>query len=154
MTRMTTVYVVNGPNLNLLGTRKPEVYGSTTAAQLEAMCRAEATALGLELDFRQSNHEGRLVDWLQEIGAEAAAGRSVGAVLNPGAYAHTSVAIRDAIESARTPVIECHISNVHAREPFRHHSYVSAVALGVLAGFGVHGYRLAMRGLVELGRAG
>lgn len=146
---MTSVYVVNGPNLNLLGSRKPEVYGSTTAAQLEVLCRQEAAALGLELVFRQTNHEGQLVDWLQEIGAEAAAGRSVGVVLNPGAYAHTSVAIRDAIESANTPVVECHISNVHAREAFRHHSYVSSVALAVLAGFGVNGYCLAMRGLVE-----
>ncbi|MBM9476851.1 type II 3-dehydroquinate dehydratase [Nakamurella flavida] len=147
---MTTVHVVNGPNLNLLGTRRPEVYGTTTAAQLEELCRAEADTLGLELDFRQSNHEGQLVDWMQEIGAEAAAGRTIGVVFNPGAYAHTSVALRDAIEGAGTPVVECHISNVHARESFRHHSHVSAVAAGVVVGFGVGGYRLAMRGLLGI----
>ena len=147
---MTTVFVLNGPNLNLLGTRKPEVYGSTTLADVEKMCRAEATGLGLELQFRQSNHEGQLIDWIHEAGAAVKAGASIGAVLNPGALTHTSVALHDAIEGASLPVIELHISNVHAREEFRHHSFVSPVARGIVVGFGVHGYLLALRGLHAL----
>jgi 3-dehydroquinate dehydratase-2 len=145
---MTSVYVLNGPNLNLLGTRRPEVYGSTTLADVEEMCRKESASLGLELRFRQSNHEGQLIDWIHEAGAEARAGRCVGAVFNPGAYTHTSVALHDAIESVEElRVIELHISNVHRREPFRHHSYISPVARGIVVGFGVHGYVLALRGL-------
>ena len=147
---MTSVYVLNGPNLNLLGTRRPEVYGSTTLADVEDLCRQEAGKLGLELEFLQSNHEGQLIDWIHEAGAEVKAGRSIGAVYNPGAHTHTSVAIRDAIEGASLPVIECHISNVHAREEFRHHSFISPVARGVVIGFGVLGYTLAIQGLHRL----
>lgn len=144
---MTSVLVLNGPNLNLLGTRKPEVYGRTTIADVEAMCREEGGKLGLDVEFRQSNHEGALIDWIHEFGAEVKAGRCIGAVFNPGAYTHTSVALHDAIEGASLPVIECHISNVHKREEFRHHSYISPVAAGIIVGFGVHGYVMAMRGL-------
>ncbi len=144
---MTSVYVLNGPNLNLLGTRRPEVYGSTTLADVEDMCRQEAGKLGLDLEFLQSNHEGQLVDWVQEAGARVASGDCIGAVLNAGAYTHTSIALHDAIEGASLPVIEVHISNVHAREEFRHHSYVSPVARGIVVGFGVYGYVLALQGL-------
>ncbi|MEV4534702.1 type II 3-dehydroquinate dehydratase [Asanoa sp. NPDC049518] len=147
---MTSVYVLNGPNLNLLGTRRPEVYGSTTLADVEDLCRQEAGKLGLELEFLQSNHEGQLVDWVQEAGARVAAGESIGAVLNAGAYTHTSVALHDAIEGASLPVIEVHISNVHAREEFRHRSFISPVARGIVVGFGVHGYVLALQGLHQL----
>ena len=144
---MTSVYVLNGPNLNLLGTRKPEVYGTTTLADVEELCREEAAGLDLDLRFRQSNHEGQLIDWIHEAGAEVKAGRCVGAVFNPGAYTHTSVALHDAIEGVELPVVELHISNVHAREPFRHHSYISPVARSIVVGFGVYGYVLALRGL-------
>ncbi|MFD1537090.1 type II 3-dehydroquinate dehydratase [Nonomuraea guangzhouensis] len=144
---LTSVYVLNGPNLNLLGTRKPEVYGTTTLADVEELCREEAAGLDLDLRFRQSNHEGQLIDWIHEAGAEVKAGRCVGAVFNPGAYTHTSVALHDAIEGVELPVIELHISNVHAREPFRHHSYISPVARSIVVGFGVYGYVLALRGL-------
>jgi len=147
---MTTVYVLNGPNLNLLGTRRPEVYGSTTLADVEDLCRREAGKLGLEVEFLQSNHEGQLVDWIQEAGARVATGECVGAVFNPGAYTHTSIALHDAIEGASLPVVEVHISNVHAREEFRHRSFVSPVARGVVVGFGVHGYVLALQGLHHL----
>jgi len=151
---MTTVLVLNGPNLNLLGTRKPEVYGRTTLADVEEMCREEAGKLGLEVDFRQSNHEGQIIDWIHEYGAKVKAGDCIGAVYNPGAHTHTSVAIRDAIEGASLPVIETHISNVHAREEFRHHSFVSPVAAGIVVGFGVQGYLLALQGLHRISRAG
>jgi len=147
---MTTVLVLNGPNLNLLGTRKPEVYGRTTLADVEEMCRQEAGKLGLDVVFRQSNWEGQIIDWIHETGAAVKAGDSIGAVYNPGAHTHTSVAIRDAIEGASLPVIECHISNVHAREEFRHHSFISPVARGVVIGFGVLGYTLAIQGLHRL----
>ena len=149
---MSAVLVLNGPNLNLLGTRKPEVYGSTTLADVESRCSEEAGKLGLECDFRQSNHEGQLIDWLHECGAAVKAGTSIGAVFNPGAYTHTSVALHDAIEGASVPLIEIHISNVHAREEFRHHSYISPVARGTIVGFGVYGYVLAIQGLYELSR--
>jgi 3-dehydroquinate dehydratase-2 len=150
---MTAVLVLNGPNLNLLGTRKPEVYGTTTLADVEKLCAAEAAALGLQLEFRQSNYEGQLIDWIHEEGAKVKAGTSIGAVLNPGALTHTSVALHDAIEGVSLPVIELHISNVHQREEFRHHSYISPVARGIIVGFGVHGYLLALRGLHELSSA-
>lgn len=149
---MASVTVLNGPNLNLLGTRKPEVYGRTTLADVETFCRAEADKLGLELVFQQSNHEGRLIDWIHEAGAAVKAGDSIGAVFNPGAYTHTSIALHDAIEGAGLPVIECHLSNVHAREAFRHHSYISPVARAIVVGFGVLGYKLAINGLYELSR--
>ena len=151
---MSSVGVLNGPNLNLLGTREPEVYGSSTLADVERLCADEADRLGLRLDFRQSNSEGELVDWFQRAGAEAAAGRSVGVVLNAGAYTHTSIAIPDAIQATGLAVIEVHISNVHAREPFRHHSYVSAVARGIIVGLGVAGYPLAIRALHDAARDG
>jgi 3-dehydroquinate dehydratase-2 len=147
---MTSVAVLNGPNLNLLGTRKPEVYGTTTIAEMEEMCRQEAGKLGLDVDFRQSNHEGQLIDWIHEIGAAVKAGTSIGAVFNPGALTHTSVALHDAIEAASLPVIELHISNVHRREEFRHHSFISPVARGIIIGFGMLGYRLAIQALHEL----
>jgi 3-dehydroquinate dehydratase-2 len=150
---MAAVLVLNGPNLNLLGTRKPEVYGSTTLADVESRCREEAGKLGLDLEFRQSNHEGQLIDWIHECGAQVKAATSIGAVFNPGAYTHTSVALHDAIEGASLPLIEVHISNVHAREEFRHHSYISPVARGTIVGFGVYGYVLAIQGLYELSRA-
>jgi 3-dehydroquinate dehydratase-2 len=146
---MPTVLVLNGPNLNLLGTRKPEVYGRTTLADVEQLCREEAGKLGLEVDFKQSNHEGQLIDWIHEAGAAVKAGDCVGAVFNPGAFTHTSVALHDAIEGASLPVVECHVSNVHQREGFRHHSYISPVARGIVIGFGVYGYVLAIRGLVS-----
>lgn len=147
---MTTVLVLNGPNLNLLGTRKPEVYGRATLADVEALCRAEASELGWVVDFRQSNHEGVLIDWIHECADEVRAGRCVGVVLNAGAYTHTSVALHDAIEGVDVPVVECHITNVHRREEFRHRSFVSPVAAGIIVGFGVHGYVLALRGLHHL----
>jgi len=149
---MTTVLVLNGPNLNLLGTRKPEVYGSTSLADVEKMCEREADRLDLELVFRQSNHEGQLIDWIHEAGAAVKAGDCIGAVFNPGAFTHTSVALHDAIEGASLPLIECHISNVHKREEFRHHSFISPVAAGIIVGFGVHGYVLAIEGLRQLSR--
>src|SRR5947209_1422704 len=134
---MTSVVVLNGPNLNLLGTRRPEIYGRTTLAEVEAMCREEAQRLGLELDFRQSNHEGQLVDWIQEVGREAKAGRAIGAVLNAAAFTHTSVALHDAVEAVELPVIELHISNIHRREEWRHQSWISLVASGIVMGMGV-----------------
>ena len=149
---MTSVLVLNGPNLNLLGTRKPEVYGRTLLSEVERMCRDRAEELGLELVFRQSNHEGQLIDWIHEFGREAQDGTCIGAVYNPGAHTHTSIALHDAIEGAELPVIELHISNVHSREPFRHHSYISPVARGIVVGFGVLGYPLAISGLHQLTR--
>jgi 3-dehydroquinate dehydratase-2 len=141
------VLVLNGPNLNLLGTREPGIYGAQTLADVETICRDEGRRLGLEIDFRQSNHEGELIDWIHAAGRDHAAGALMGVVLNAGAYTHTSVALHDAIKGAGVPVIELHISNVHAREPFRHHSYLSPAARAVMAGFGVRGYALAIAGL-------
>ena len=149
---MTSVLVLNGPNLNLHGTRKPEVYGSTSLADVEEMCRQEAGKIGLDVDFRQSNHEGVLIDWIHECGRAVKAGECIGAVYNPGAHTHTSVALHDAIEGAEVPVIELHISNVHKREEFRHHSYISPVARGIIVGFGALGYPLAINGLHQLWR--
>jgi 3-dehydroquinate dehydratase II len=149
---MSAVFVLNGPNLNLLGTRKPEVYGTTTLADVEELCRQEAGKLGLDVLFRQSNHEGQLIDWIHEAGAAVKAGDAIGAVFNPGALTHTSVALHDAIEGASLPLIELHISNVHRREEFRHHSYISPVARGIVVGFGVAGYPLAINGLHQLMR--
>jgi 3-dehydroquinate dehydratase-2 len=142
-----TVLVLNGPNLNLLGTREPGIYGAATLADVERMCHEEAGKLGLEVDFRQSNHEGRLIDWIHEAGPACAAGRLIGAVLNAGALTHTSLALHDAIKATGLPVVEVHISNVHAREEVRHHSFVSPVARGIVVGFGAVGYPLAIRGL-------
>jgi 3-dehydroquinate dehydratase-2 len=150
---MTSVLILNGPNLNLLGAREPEVYGARTLGDVEALCRETGAALGLGVDFRQSNHEGVLVDWLQEAGAAQRNGQLIGTVLNAGAYTHTSIALHDAIKGAGLRVVELHISNVHAREQFRHHSYISAVAAGIVVGFGVEGYPLAIQGLHRLAAA-
>lgn len=140
-----TVLVLNGPNLNLLGKRQPEIYGAETLADVEHDLAALAAELGVEVDARQSNHEGTLVDWVQE-----ARGRAAGLIINPGAYSHTSIAILDALHAFEGPVLEVHISNIHAREPFRHHSYVSGRATGVIAGFGTDGYRYALRRMASL----
>jgi 3-dehydroquinate dehydratase II len=140
-----TILVLNGPNLNLLGKREPEIYGSTTLDDVKSMLEAEAASLGISVDFRQSNQEGDLVTWIQEAGA---AGTPV--VINPGAYTHTSIAIHDAIKGSGAVVVEVHLSNIHAREPFRHKSYVSPVAKGVIAGFGAHGYIMGLRSLAAI----
>jgi len=147
---MKTVLVLNGPNLNLLGTREPAVYGSQTLADVQSLCERAAAANGLTLDFRQSNHEGELIDWIHEAGKLQAKGKLAGVILNAGAYTHTSIALMDAIKGAGVTLIELHISNVHAREEFRHHSYISPVAKAVMAGFGVNGYALAIAGLAQL----
>ena len=140
---MHDITVLNGPNLNLLGIREPGVYGTLTLKDVEERLRARAGSRAT-LSFRQSNHEGDLVTWIQEAGASGA-----GVILNAGAYTHTSVALRDAISGAKANVIEVHLSNVHARESFRHHSYISAVAKGVIAGFGALSYELALEALLE-----
>ena len=136
------ILILNGPNLNLLGTREPETYGTTTLGDVNAVCERLGAELGFEVSTFQSNHEGELVDKLQEAGRDG-----VGVVFNPGAYSHTSIALRDAIEGARTVVVEVHISNIHARERFRHRSYVTAVAKGMICGLGTEGYLLAIRAL-------
>jgi 3-dehydroquinate dehydratase-2 len=144
---MKTVFVLNGPNLNLLGSREPQVYGAQTLADVQALCEQACAAHDFSLEFRQSNHEGSLVDWLHEAGQLHAKGQLAGVILNAGAYTHTSVALLDAIKGTGVTLIELHISNVHAREAFRHHSYISPVAKAVMAGFGVNGYALAIAGL-------
>ena len=141
-----TVYVLNGPSLNLLGTREPEVYGTASLDDIAAQIAERAEALGLVVDVRQSNHEGHLIDWLHE--AQAASARAV--VLNAGALTHTSLALYDAIRAIRTPVIEVHLSNPVAREEFRRHSYVGMAAHGTIAGFGAHGYLLALEAVAKL----
>ncbi|WP_374624654.1 type II 3-dehydroquinate dehydratase [Devosia sp.] len=138
------VLVLNGPNLNMLGTREPQTYGSQTLADIEQMAIAEGAALGLEVTCRQSNVEGELVTWIQQ-----ALGNFQAIVINPGAYSHTSIAIHDAFRAVALPVIEVHLSNIYTREPFRHHSYVSPVAIGVICGLGATGYKLALRALAE-----
>jgi 3-dehydroquinate dehydratase-2 len=147
------ILVLNGPNLNLLGGGEPSVYGAQTLADVEQLCRAACARHGFGLDFRQSNHEGVLIDAIQEAGAAQAAGTLTGVVLNAGAYTHTSVALHDAIKGASVRVVELHISNVHAREEFRHHSWISPVAQGVILGFGIHGYALAIDALAEASAA-
>lgn len=136
---MTSILILNGPNLNLLGTRQPEVYGTTTLADIEANCADWARGMGCAVSFAQSNHEGALVDAIH-----AARGVHDGIILNAGAYTHTSIALMDAIASVELPTIELHLSNVHAREPFRHTSYIAKVCIGIICGFGAHGYKLAM----------
>jgi 3-dehydroquinate dehydratase II len=143
------ILVLNGPNLNLLGQREPAVYGAATLADVEALCRDAAAKAGAQVECRQSNHEGLLIDWIHEAGVAHRAGTLAGVVFNAGAYTHTSVALHDAIKGAGVPVIEVHISNVHAREAFRHHSYLSPVAAGIVVGFGIHGYALAIDGLAR-----
>jgi 3-dehydroquinate dehydratase II len=143
---MATIYVLNGPNLSLLGTREPDIYGHATLADVEKLARATAERFGLAVEFRQSNHEGEMVDWIQE----AARASAVGIVLNAGAYTHTSLAIQDAVRAAKVPVIEVHISNIFAREQLRHRSYVAPVAKASLCGFGIDGYALAIIGLAAM----
>lgn len=142
---MKPVFVINGPNLNMLGLREPDVYGHETLAGLEERCRTKAKALGLDISFRQSNLEGEIVTWIQEARSGAS-----GIILNAGAYTHTSVAIHDALRIAELPLIEVHLTNIYKREPFRHHSYISAVANGVLCGFGGFGYELALDAIHQI----
>lgn len=141
-----SIYVLNGPNLNLLGMREPELYGRATLADVEKLCRATAQRFGLGVEFRQSNHEGQIIDWIHQARAEKAAGL----VINPAGFTTTSISILDALYTLEVPVIEIHITNIHAREPFRHDSYVSKVARAVICGFGVEGYALAITGLADL----
>jgi 3-dehydroquinate dehydratase-2 len=140
-----TILILNGPTLTLLGVREPATYGRETLAEIEDACLERGAALGLAVEFRQSNHEGQLVDWIQEARETAE-----GIILNAGAYTHTSIAILDALNAAELPVIEVHLSNVYRREAFRHHSYVSQGARGVIAGFGGHGYELALEAIARL----
>jgi 3-dehydroquinate dehydratase-2 len=144
-----TIYVLNGPNLNLLGTRQPHIYGRASLADVEKLCRSAAERHGFTLVFRQSNHEGQIVDWINEARAEKAAGL----IINPAGYTTTSVAILDALLAMESPVVEVHISNIHAREEFRRHSYVSLAARAVICGFGIEGYALAIAGLASLAGA-
>jgi 3-dehydroquinate dehydratase-2 len=140
MARKKTILVLNGPNLNLLGTRQPEIYGKLTLAEIEKKLRALAKQLGVEIDFRQSNSEGELVTWIQQ-----ATGRFGAIVINPAAFTHTSLAMRDAISAVGIPTIEIHLSNIYRRESFRHHSYIAEVAVGQIAGFGADSYLLGLR---------
>jgi len=141
-----TIYILNGPNLNLLGTREPEKYGRSSLADVEKLCQATAKRFGLDIVFRQSNMEGELVAWIQEAHGKGAAGL----IINPAGYTTTSIAILDALLICTMPVIEVHITNIHARESFRHNSYVSKAAKAVIAGFGIEGYALAITGLAKL----
>jgi 3-dehydroquinate dehydratase-2 len=142
---LATVFILNGPNLNLLGVREPSIYGRDTLGDVEERCTARAAALGLQIDFRQSNHEGQLVDWIQEARESAD-----GIILNAGALTHTSVALLDALSAADLPIIEVHLSNIFRRESFRHHSYVSLAANGVICGLGAQGYELALDAIARL----
>ncbi len=139
------VLILNGPNLNLLGKREPEIYGYETLKDVEDLCKKTALSQNVEIDFRQSNHEGTLIDWIQE-----ARDTFDGIVINPAAYTHTSVAIHDALQAAETPVVEVHLSNIHKREEFRHTSYVSKSADGVICGLGTHGYQLGLEAVCRL----
>ena len=142
---MPIVFILNGPNLNLLGVREPSIYGRDTLGDIEERCTARAAALGLEIDFRQTNHEGQLVDWIQEARESAD-----GIILNAGAWSHSSVALLDALSAAELPVIEVHVTNIHRREEFRQHSFVSKAAVGVICGLGIGGYALALTAMAEL----
>jgi 3-dehydroquinate dehydratase II len=141
----STFFVLNGPNLNALGKREPGIYGGQTLADIEALCKAEGETLGFAVDFRQSNHEGDLVDWIHEAGDTAA-----GIAINAGAYTHTSIALHDAIRAVKIPVVELHLSNVHAREEFRHKSMIAPAVKGVICGFGAHSYVLALHALSSI----
>ena len=138
-----TIYVLNGPNLNLLGTREPETYGRASLKEVEQLCRATAKRHKLDVEFYQSNHEGELIDFIHEAHAKKAAG----IIINAGGYSHTSIALHDALVAVKIPAVEVHISNVHARENFRHHSFTAKAAFATLSGFGIDGYRLAINGL-------
>ncbi len=140
-----TILILNGPNLNLLGTREPEIYGATTLADIEANCRAHAKQVGVRVDFRQSNIEGELVDWIQQAPHMATA-----IVINAAAYTHTSIALHDALKTTGLPIVELHLSNVYKRESFRHKSFISSVADGVMCGFGAHGYVMAIDAAIQL----
>jgi len=148
----TTVLVLNGPNLNLLGTREPGIYGAHTLADLDALCAEAGERNGVRVECRQTNHEGELIEAIHDAGRRHASRELAGVVLNAGAYTHTSIALHDAIKGANVPVIEIHISNVHARESFRHHSWISPVARGVIVGLGVDGYALAIAALAKRAR--
>ena len=148
MAKLPKIVVLNGPNLNMLGKREPKIYGRDTLADVEKACRAHAKTLGLDLDFRQSNHEGELVGWIQE-----ARGKAAGIVINAAALTHTSVALLDALQAAEVPTIEVHLSNIYRREPFRHHSYVSRAAMGVICGLGPQGYLMALDALARIVKA-
>ena len=145
MTDRPSILILNGPNLNMLGQREPAIYGRDTLADIEAASRAKATALGLDIDFRQSNSEGDLVGWAQSAGKSHA-----GIIINAGGYTHTSVALLDALTVSELPVVEVHLSNIFRREDFRHHSYISRVASGVICGFGLKGYLLALDAMAQL----
>src|ERR1700730_7300707 len=142
-TASDTIYVLNGPNLNLLGTREPATYGHATLADVEKLCTDSAARFGLKADCRQSNREGELIDFIHE----AHANKAVGIIINTGGYSHTSTAPQDALVAVRIPPVEVHISNIHARENFRHHSFTAKAAFATLSGFGIDGYRLAINGL-------
>jgi len=147
---MQKILLLNGPNLNLLGTREPELYGSATLTDIETQCQAAGTRLGYAVECFQSNWEGALIDKIHEYGRLHRSGEALGCIFNPGAFTHTSIALHDAIKGVGgLPVIECHISNVHAREEFRHRSWVSPAAAGIVIGFGTDGYLLALEGLVR-----
>jgi 3-dehydroquinate dehydratase-2 len=141
----TSILIVNGPNLNMLGKREPAIYGHDTLADIEAACRTKASELGLDIDFRQSNKEGELVDWTQSAGAD-----HKGIIINAGGYTHTSVALLDALIASGLPVIEVHLSNIFRREEFRHHSYISRAASGVICGFGLKGYLMALDAMAQM----
>ncbi len=142
------IYVLNGPNLNLLGRREPHIYGNTSLADVEALCRARAEKQGYAISFRQSNYEGQIVDWIHEAIDEAS-----GIIINPAALTHTSVAILDALKNVEAPIIELHISNPHKREPFRHVSYVTPAATGTICGLGANGYAIAIDAMIDLVKA-
>ncbi len=143
--QLPLVAVLNGPNLNMLGLRQPEIYGRATLDDVEALCAETAERLGLAIDFRQTNGEGELISWVHEC-----RGRASGIVINPAGYSHTSIALLDALKAVELPVIEVHISNIHQREPYRHHSYVSQAATGVICGLGIRGYALALTAIADL----
>ncbi len=145
MAKNKTILVLNGPNLNLLGSREPSIYGRATLADIEKACHRRAKDLGLAVDFRQSNHEGELIDWVQ-----AARGKMAGIVVNPAGYGHTSVALLDALLVTELPIIEVHLSNIFKREVFRHHSFISAAARGVICGLGAQGYLFALDALADI----
>lgn len=145
MAKSPKILILNGPNLNMLGVRETAIYGSDSLADIERTCGRRAKALGISLDFRQTNHEGELVTWVQQARTAAA-----GIIINPGAYGHTSIALLDALRMTDKPVIELHLSNIHRRESFRHHTYTSQAATGIICGFGPHGYVLALEAMAEL----